>query len=351
MLGLAGNDALIGGRGKDTIDGGDGNDTMKGGKDDDLYVVESLADKVFENADEGADTVFTTLSSYTLGASVESLTFFDAAGATVGTGNVLANVLGGNNSANKLDGQAGNDTLNGFSGNDTLIGGAGNDTLDGGTGADTMIGGAGNDIYFVDDAGDLAQEAANGGIDRINVAIDITLSANIENAIVLAAGKSVSGNDANNVIAGSSGTDSISGGNGGDTLFGDAGADALFGDAGNDVIEGGQGADAMNGGAGNDLFFYELNSVADLPNLGGDLISGFEVGKDKIDLFDLFEDFDILTSDVIGSGHLSLEVSGGNTLLKFDSNGGGDGFVTLATLQGVTNATLADVIFPLPGVV
>jgi hypothetical protein len=49
---------------------------------------------------------------------------------------------------------------------------------------------------------------------------------------------------------------------------------------------------------------------------------------------------------VIGAGVLRLEVSNGDTLLQFDKDGGADSFVTLATLEGVTNVTLADLIFP-----
>ena len=49
---------------------------------------------------------------------------------------------------------------------------------------------------------------------------------------------------------------------------------------------------------------------------------------------------------MLGEGILRLEVNNGNTLLQLDKDGGADSFVTLATLQGVTNVTLADLIFP-----
>jgi hypothetical protein len=44
-------------------------------------------------------------------------------------------------------------------------------------------------------------------------------------------------------------------------------------------------------------------------------------------------------------------VSGNDTLISFDSDGGGDDFVTLATLTGVTNVTVNDLLFPQTGVV
>jgi serralysin len=84
--------------------------------------------------------------------------------------------------------------------------------------------------------------------------------------------------------------------------------------------------------------------------LGGDVITGFELGKDTIDLYDLFVDFGIDSADPIGEDFLELQVVGGNTNIRFDSDGGGDSFVTLATLQGVTTATLADIIYPQPNI-
>ena len=123
----------------------------------------------------------------------------------------------------------------------------------------------------------------------------------------------------------------------------------MNGGVGNDVIEGGLGVDALNGGAGNDQFRYELDDLSDLALLGGDTINGFEVGKDTINLYDLFADFGIASADPIGEGFLKIEVVGSDTTIQFDSDGGVDSFVTLVTLQGVTTATLADIIYPHPG--
>ena len=49
---------------------------MRGGAGNDIYYVNSAADKVAENANEGQyDKVITTLASYVLGANVERVTF------------------------------------------------------------------------------------------------------------------------------------------------------------------------------------------------------------------------------------------------------------------------------------
>lgn len=125
-----------------------------GGAGDDVYVVDSTNQYILERANEGVDTVKSSVTfSLVAGArtgggsvsdSLENLTL-TGTNAIDGTGNALGNVLTGNAAANLLLGNAGNDTLIGGGGNDTLNGGTGNDTLrataDGATGAalDTVL--------------------------------------------------------------------------------------------------------------------------------------------------------------------------------------------------------------------
>ena len=104
-MGGAGNDVLIGGAGADTLIGGAGND---------VFEVTDAGDVVIEGVGGGVDTVWTSLSSYTLGANVENV-FFG------GTGNFT---VVGNASDNVFAGGIGNDTFvfgAGF-GNDQIIG-------------------------------------------------------------------------------------------------------------------------------------------------------------------------------------------------------------------------------------
>jgi hypothetical protein len=103
----------------------------------------------------------------------------------------------------------------------------------------------------------------------------------------------------------------------------------VTGGGGNDIIEGGSGADAMDGGAGQDIFVYRVTNATDLANLanlGGDIITGFKSGEDRIDLSVLLSDFDIDSTNLVGQGFLKLEVVGGDTRLLFDVDGGGNGF-------------------------
>ena len=356
LSGGLGNDTLIGGKGNDTLDGGtgtdtasyasatgavtvnlttglvtggDGNDTlsnieivigsnlndtftgrssgadtMSGGLGDDSYNVNNAGDVIIENANEGTDTVISSLASYTLGNDIENLTLTGSA--INGTGNTLNNLIIGNSAANSLVGDAGDDTLNGGGGTDTLNGGAGNDTyivssqqttstildsagtdtiqssasftlatltaienltltgssaidavgntlanvitgnsannvLDGGTGADTMIGGAGDDAYKVDNAGDVVTENTNEGTDTVNSTVTYTLGNNLENLTL------------------ATGTSAINGtGNGANNLItGNAGNNTLNGGAGNDTLNGGGGVDSLVGGGGDDTFIVD----------------------------------------------------------------------------------------------
>lgn len=125
VQGNGGNNTLTGGRRDDTLDGGAGNDTMSGARGNDTYVVDSLGDRVIENAGAGVDTVRSSVNHYILPEFVEELELTGAA--LVGTGNSRDNTLAGNALANTLFGGDGEDGFFGGAGNDTLVGGSGND--------------------------------------------------------------------------------------------------------------------------------------------------------------------------------------------------------------------------------
>jgi Ca2+-binding RTX toxin-like protein len=197
LSGEGGNDILTGVEGNDRLDGGAGQDRMHGGDGDDTYVVDSSDDLVFENANEGLDSVESGVG-YALGAHLENLTLTGTVAVT-GAGNELANVVAGNVIDNILSGNGGDDFLHGMEGHDFLFGddgedrlfggegsdalrgGNGDDALDGGSGNDELIGGAGSDTYaFVRGGGaDWAWElfpGIAGDVDRVVVAPDIQVS-------------------------------------------------------------------------------------------------------------------------------------------------------------------------------
>ena len=121
-------DILVGGAGNDTIDGGPAWDLMYGGTGDDTFYASQQADWVFENPNEGYDTVIAdSPNGYYLFANVEALTLIGTT--PFGVGNDLANLITGNAIGNVLLGGAGNDTLDGGAGQDILWGEAGADTF------------------------------------------------------------------------------------------------------------------------------------------------------------------------------------------------------------------------------
>ena len=238
IKGETGADTLTGLDGDDTLDGGSGADSMTGGAGNDTYVIDNANDVIAEAADEGTDTVISSLD-HTLADAFENLTLSGTAGRS-GTGNGSANVMTGNSGSNRLQG---------LGGADTLVGGAGKDTLDGGTGADEMTGGVGNDVYIIDDAGDVAIEAASAGIDTLQTVFTTTLGANFENVVLVgSADLDATGNSVGNRLTGTAGNNILSGLDGNDSLFGGAGNDELSGDAGND---------SMVGGAGDDTYYVD----------------------------------------------------------------------------------------------
>ncbi|MBD2194384.1 cadherin-like domain-containing protein [Calothrix anomala] len=250
ITGNSSNNILNGGDGNDILNGGTGADTMSGGTGNDLFYVDNVGDVVSENANEGTDTVSSTIN-YTLTANVENLTLTGTA-AINGTGNVSDNTITGN---------SGNNILNGGDGNDTLNGGAGNDTLNGGAGNDNLNGGAGDDSYTVDDAGDTIKENLNEGTDTVTSSISYILTANVENLILTGTAISGTGNSVDNSITGTSGNNILNGEDGNDTLNGGLGADTMSGGTGDDIYYVDNTSDAINenADAGSDTVFANIN--------------------------------------------------------------------------------------------
>jgi Ca2+-binding RTX toxin-like protein len=215
LVGGSNDDQLFGGNGADRLFGGGGNDSLTGGlatdtgtnrlfggQGSDSYFITSTRDQVTEVAGgTGTDAVFSDIS-YTLGADVENLTLTGIAPLN-GTGNALANRINGN---------------------------SGDNILDGGAGADTMEGGLFNDIYIVDNALDVVNEAAGfaQGTDTVRSTVTYTLSDNVENLEFQgSAAISGTGNDQANVITGNGQSNILNGGLGSDTLTGGSGPDAF----------------------------------------------------------------------------------------------------------------------------
>lgn len=199
---------ITGNAGDNVLNGGAGADTMIGDAGNDTYLVNVATDVVTENANEGTDSVKSSVS-YTLGADVENLALTGTS-AINGTGNTLNNTLTGNTGAN---------------------------ILDGGSGADTLVGGTGNDTYYVDNAGDKTTEASSAGTDTVISSINWTLATNLEKLTLSGtANINATGNTLANVLTGNAGDNFLDGGTGTDTLIGGLGNDTFVLDVATDVV-------------------------------------------------------------------------------------------------------------------
>lgn len=244
--GQGGRDTLLGGSGDDWLRGGTGVDSLAGGQGNDVYQVDSRDDVTIERADEGFDTIQTSLARFTLGETFEGLTALGNLG-LYGIGNAANNAMASGGGADHLFG----------------LGGA--DTLTGGDGADTLDGGLDNDTYFVT-TDDVIVEGEGASFDIAYARTGLyTLALNVE--VLRAQGNLAldgTGNIQANTIYGSDLNDTLHGLGGNDTLIGGRGDDQLEGGWGNDSLDGGTGNDSLLGGAGADLLYGgEGNDVLD----------------------------------------------------------------------------------------
>ncbi|WP_373740991.1 calcium-binding protein [Neisseria sp.] len=358
LYGDTGNDDLTGGAGNDILVGGEGADLMVGQAGDDVYDVDDAADKVVEEANQGTDTVYSSVS-YTAPANVEHvvLTGYDATNAT---GNNADNTLTGNDNRNRLVGGNGNDTLYGNGGVDTLIGGIGNDKLYGGEardfligqhgddmlygdagnddltggegndilvggeGADLMVGQAGDDVYDVDNAADKVVEEANQGTDTVYSSVSYTAPTNVEHVVLTGSDAiNATGNNADNTLTGNDNRNRLVGGNGNDTLYGNGGVDTLIGGIGDDKLYGGEARDFLIGEHGNDLLDGGAGNDDLTGGAGNDTLAGGE-GADYVDG---------------GNGNDVLQGGAGNDLYRFGKDYGTD---TLAETDGTDTVRFSD---------
>ncbi|MFL6763377.1 MAG: M10 family metallopeptidase C-terminal domain-containing protein [Sphingomicrobium sp.] len=257
---VSGTGAIFGLGGNDELSGAGSFAWMYGGKGDDTYHVNNSSYTAFELANQGHDTVHSTID-YTLGSNIEDLVLEGSA--VRGSGNDLDNLIVGTGGNNELGGAGGNDELRGYAGDDKLDGGIGNDILDGGDGNDT--------VTYLSSLVGVTVDLGRGGAQDTGAGTDLLLS--IENLI---------GTWYN------------------DQLTGDAGANRLEGFVGDDVLSGGLGADVLVGGDGSDTF---RDSAA---GLNGDTLADF-AGADKIIISDA--DPNTFAYSVIGN---VLNYSGGS---------------------------------------
>ncbi len=317
LLGSAFDDDLSGGGGNDTVDGRGGIDRLSGGEGDDLligsaggdffaaqgndtliageggnrlmggvgydvvqYVQLSQNDVILLAPEQYAGDAYTITYIHSDGEekvdeliSIEILEFSDASVLMPEFAYVSPDI-DRNYSGTEL-----NELLWGYGGSDTLRGGGGEDTLNGNVGDDSIFGGEDGD--------------------------------------------SIHGGKGEDFIGGNAGEDTLFGDFGDDEVHGGKNNDLIYGGDGNDTIFGDKGDDHLYGGAGRDEFVFALES-------GVDVIHDFRQGEDmlyfsstlfatKLEALEAYN-----SSDIAGHFHFS----GGN----------------IVTLVGIGDIAEADIV-------
>jgi Ca2+-binding RTX toxin-like protein len=214
--------------------------------------------------------------------------------------------------------------------------GSGNDIFDGRSGQvlGEIRGGLGDDIYRIWDASTVLVEAADAGLDTVEIEGSLRLAANFENLTLLGmSGWAGTGNGLDNVITGNAQNNRLLGGGGSDSLKGGAGIDVLIGGAGRDYLWGSEDADQF-------LFRTVGESSAAAP----DRIRDFVSGEDVIDLRaidavaggDTNNTFDFIGTAAFSgmAGELRI-VNGDTSRAEADVNGDGNADFMLMFTNGV----------------
>lgn len=275
VFGSAYNDVIAGTTGDNFMSGGAGNDSM--------------------NGNNGIDTLSYLEASSAVTVNLMTGTASDGDGGTDSILNI-ENIIGSNY----------DDIITGFNFGNQLYGGAGNDILNGNNGTDLLDGGDG-----VDTASYSSAAAAR--------------------TINLAGGTATGTSTAHTLVN----IENVVGSNYNDTITGNAQANKIEAGDGNDNLYGAGGLDILTGGSGADTFIFEANTA--FGNV--DTITDFNAGAgDKLDIANILEGFYEYGVDFI-TDFILMTDDGTDTTVAVDQNGGGDNFVTIATLYGVTGFT------------
>jgi Ca2+-binding RTX toxin-like protein len=157
---------------------------------------------------------------------------------------------------------------------------------------------------------------------------------------------SSAGTTGDDVLIGTSAVSILSGGGGDDTLIGNAGDDILSGGIGNDTLIGGGGNDILNGGLGNDILTGGSGSdtfkFTEAGTTNADTITDFTVasvgtGGDVLDISALLTG--ATPGTLVSGGFIQITADiNGYAVISVDADGGGNSYVPVVTLQGVSAA-------------
>lgn len=370
LIGTDGADLFYGGLGSDTLSGGNGGDKyyFTGGQDtitesggnDVIYLPDGVtvsqisfiryawaaADLVIHVDDTDSDPstiigdiIVTNQFMPPESNQVETLRFVDGANEfDADLTNQYVTTFGSNSGDTILGidfGANPNETFIGFDDNDTIYAGGGQDAVYGGTGEDHLYGEDGADFLYGNQDGDFLY-GGNGNDFIFGDKDDNAISSTYTGDDYIEGGAGVDwieGNKGVDTIYGGTGDDIIQGNEDSDFLYGETGQDYIIGGAGNDYIVGGQGIDDLFGQSGADTFAW-LSGDADAI----DNVYDFSTSEgDVLDISKILTGYTEGTSDI--TEFVQITENGTDSTLAVDVDGGGDNFVTIATLYGLTGET------------
>jgi Ca2+-binding RTX toxin-like protein len=129
-----------------------------------------------------------------------------------------------------------------------------------------------------------------------------------------------------------------------DVIIGNIGPDVLRGHGGDDRMDGGLGKDTMIGGPGRDTFAF--NSATETGTTTPDVITDFNLGKDKIDVSNMLpSQFSFIGNQAFHAtaGELRYEVTQTGILVQGDLDGNGAADFAIE-LQGISRIGVGDFI-------
>ncbi len=303
MLVLEGEQNVVHSQGDDTINAGSGADTI---------LASGAATSV--TGGSGSLVLLASDSASTVSGGTGSDTVFAGAGGSIQGGSAGGNLLVATGGTTTLVGGGSGDTevaAGGFTTlvlrpNGTAFGGAGTSTVFG-AGNDTMVGGSGNTVMVGNSSSGNAMFGANGNTTMFgSTGNDTMVGGSGQTVMVLGGG--------NDLVAGGSGSATVFGGGGSDSYFATGGGTMyIMEGAGPSQVVLGAGATNVTDGSGADVIDVTNGQAG-----GADLINGFKVGTDQLNLFGY------------AASNAQPQFSGGNAIFKLS-----DG--TTITLVGVSS--------------
>ncbi|MDZ8108042.1 MAG: calcium-binding protein [Nostoc sp. DedQUE12a] len=342
IIGIIGNDTLLGTSSADTINGKPLNDTLTGGGGKDIFVYD-LYDGIDTITDFGGVGKGTNPTAGVI-AEVDTIKFQGFQGAGFTARNLLLTQNGANLEIT-FEGVAGT------AGTKIILNNFKLENLDNLKASATRPA-IGNIIFggqtTITDSFNVLD--ANSTDTTIGIKNTVTFLNDLANNIIGLDDSNdvINGQGGDDKIDGLSGDDLLRGGDGNDMLLGDTGDDSLDGGQGNDLLNGGEGRDILGGdegndklfgGNGNDILFASSGNDTLVGGSGGDRLSVLPFSQDSLEANRLFNGDD--GNDTLSAQGYPDERNGATYVTGNNTLNGGAGNDTLLAEYSTGNNLLS----------